>query len=66
MSDKEFLNLETEVKNLITISKQLKESNLNLLKKNEELSTKQKLQAQVLETSSKKIDGYSLPYLWFR
>tara|TARA_B100001123_G_C15338804_1_gene1033888 strand:+ start:3067 stop:3264 length:198 start_codon:yes stop_codon:yes gene_type:complete len=56
MSDKEFLNLETEVKNLITISKQLKESNLNLLKKNEELSTKQKLQAQVLETSSKKIE----------
>ena len=56
MSDKEFSNLETEVKNLITISKQLKESNLNLLKKNEELSTKQKLQAQVLETSSKKIE----------
>ncbi|MBI80753.1 MAG: hypothetical protein CMD85_01895 [Gammaproteobacteria bacterium] len=56
MSDKEFLNLETEVKNLITISKQLKESNLNLLKKNEELSAKQKLQAQVLETSSKKIE----------
>ena len=56
MSDKEFLNLETEVKNLTTISKQLKESNLNLLKKNEELSTKQKLQAQVLETSSKKIE----------
>ena len=56
MSDKEFLNLETEVKNLITISKQLKESNLNLLKKNEELSTKQKLQAQDLETSSKKIE----------
>ena len=56
MSDKEFLNLETEVKNLITISNQLKDSNLNLLKKNEELSTKQKLQAQVLETSSKKIE----------
>lgn len=56
MSDKEFLNLETEVKNLITISKQLKESNLHLLKKNEELSRKQKLQTQVLETSSKKIE----------
>ena len=56
MSDKEFLNLETQVKNLITISKQLKESNLNLLKKNEELSAKQKLQAHVLETSSKKIE----------
>jgi len=57
MSDKEFSNLETEVKNLITISKKLKESNLHLLKKNEELSRKQKLQTQVLETSSKKIEA---------
>ena len=34
MSDKEFLDLEVQVKNLIKLSKQLKESNIHLLKKN--------------------------------
>ena len=37
MSDKEFLDLEVQVKNLIKLSKQLKESNIHLLKKNKEL-----------------------------
>ena len=33
MSDKEFLDLEVQVKNLMKLSKQLKESNIHLLKK---------------------------------
>ena len=56
MSDKEFLDLEVQVKNLIKLSKQLKESNIHLLKKNKELSiTEQKL-SETLASSAKNIE----------
>ena len=41
MSDKEFLDLEVQVKSLINLSQQLKESNVHLLKKNKEFSIKE-------------------------
>ena len=56
MSDKEFLDLEVQVKNLIKLSKQLKESNIHLLKKNKELSIKEQKLSQTLTSSSKKIE----------
>ena len=48
MSDKEFLDLEVQVKNLIKLSKQLKESNIHLLKKNKELSIKEQKLSETL------------------
>ena len=56
MSDKEFLDLEVQVKNLIKLSKQLKESNIHLLKKNKELSIKEQKISQTLTSSAKKIE----------
>ena len=56
MSDKEFLDLEVQVKNLIKLSKQLKESNIHLLKKNKELSIKEQKLSETLTSSSKKIE----------
>ena len=56
MSDKEFLDLEVQVKNLIKLSKQLKESNIHLLKKNKELSIKEQKLSQTLTSSAKKIE----------
>jgi len=56
MSDKEFLDLEVQVKNLIKLSKQLKESNIHLLKKNKELSIKEQLLSETLTSSAKKIE----------
>ena len=56
MSDKEFLSLEVQVKNLIKLSKQLKESNIHLLKKNKELSIKEQLLSETLTSSAKKIE----------
>ena len=56
MSDKEFLDLEVQVKNLIKLSKQLKESNIHLLKKNKELSIKEQKLSETLTTSAKKIE----------
>ena len=56
MSEKEFLDLEAQVKNLIKISKQLKESNLHLLKKNKELSIKEQKLSETLVSSAKKIE----------
>ena len=56
MSDKEFLDLEVQVKNLIKLSKQLKESNIHLLKKIKELSIKEQKLSQTLTSSSKKIE----------
>ena len=41
MSDKEYLDLEVQVKNLIKLSNQLKESNIHLLKKNQALSIRE-------------------------
>ena len=56
MSDKEFLDLEVQVKSLIKLSQQLKESNLHLLKKNKELSTKEQKLSETLISSAKKIE----------
>ena len=56
MSDKEFLDLEVQVKNLIKLSKQLKESNIHLLKKNKELSIKERKLSETLTSSAKKIE----------
>ena len=56
MSDKEFLDLEVQVKNLIKLSKQLKESNIHLLKKNKELSIKDQKLSETLTSSAKKIE----------
>ena len=56
MSDKEFLSLEVQVKNLIKLSKQLKESNIHLLKKNKELSIKEQKLSETLTSSAKKIE----------
>ena len=56
MSDKEFLSLEVQVKNLIKLSKQLKESNIHLLKKNKELSIKEQKLSETLASSAKNIE----------
>ena len=56
MSDKEFLDLEVQVKNLIKLSKQLRESNIHLLKKNKELSIKEQKLSETLTSSAKKIE----------
>ena len=56
MSDKEFLDLEVQVKNLIKLSKQLKESNIHLLKKNKELSIKEQKLSETLSSSAKNIE----------
>ena len=56
MSDKEFLDLEIQVKNLIKLSKQLKESNIHLLKKNKELSIKEQKLSETLASSAKNIE----------
>ena len=56
MSDKEFLDLEVQVKNLIKLSKQLKESNIHLLNKNKELSIKEQKLSETLTSSAKKIE----------
>ena len=56
MSDKEFLDLEAQVKSLIKLSQQLKESNVHLLKKNKELSIKEQKLSETLISSAKKIE----------
>ena len=56
MSDKEFLDLEVQVQNLIKLSKQLKESNVYLLKKNKELSIKEQKLSETLASSTKKVE----------
>ena len=56
MSDKEFLDLEVQVKNLIKLSIQLKESNIHLLKKNKELSIKEQKLSETLTSSAKEIE----------
>jgi len=57
MSEKEFLDLEVQVKNLIKLSNQLKESNIHLLKKNKELSIKEQKLSETLASSAKKIEN---------
>ena len=56
MSDKEFLDLEVQVKSLIKLSQQLKESNVHLLEKNKELSIKEQKLSETLISSAKKIE----------
>ena len=56
MPDKEFLDLEVQVKSLIKLSQQLKESNVHLLKKNKELSIKEQTLSETLTSSAKKIE----------
>ena len=56
MSDKEFLDLEVQVKSLIKLSQQLKDSNVHLLKKNKELSIKEQKLSETLISSTKKIE----------
>jgi len=56
MSDKEFLDLEVQVKSLIKLSQQLKESNVHLLKKNKELSIKEQTLSETLTSLAKKIE----------
>ena len=56
MLDKEFLDLEVQVKSLIKLSQQLKESNVHLLKKNKELSIKEQTLSETLTSSAKKIE----------
>ena len=56
MSDKEYLDLEVQVKNLIKLSKKLKESNMHLLKKNTELSIKEQKLSETLTLSAEKIE----------
>ena len=56
MADKEFLDLEVQVQNLIKLSKQLKESNVYLLKKNKELSIKEQKLSETLASSTKKVE----------
>ena len=55
MSDKEFLDLEIQVKNLIKLSQQLKESNMHLLKKNTELAIREQKLYETLDSSAKRI-----------
>ena len=57
MSDKEFLDLEVQVKSLIKLSQQLKESNVHLLKKNKELSISEQTLSETLTSSAKKIEN---------
>ena len=56
MSDKEYLDLEVQVKNLIKLSNQLKESNIHLLKKNQALSIREQELSETLISSAKKIE----------
>ncbi len=56
MPDKEFLDLEIQVKNLIKLSQQLKEVNMHLLKKNSELTIREQKLSETLKSSSKRIE----------
>ena len=51
MSDKEFNALEDQVEKLVKLSKQLKESNTHLLKKNVDLAKREKELTMILNTS---------------
>ena len=51
MSDKEFNALEDQVEKLVKLSKQLKESNTHLLKKNVDLAKREKELTMILNTT---------------
>ena len=55
MSDKEFNALEDQVEKLVKLSKQLKESNTHLLKKNVDLAKREKELTMILNTSKRNI-----------
>ena len=55
MSDKEFKDLESQVRSLIKLSQQLKESNLYLLKQNNELSLRQQELTKTLNSTERRI-----------
>ena len=56
MSDKEFLDLEIQVKSLIKLSQQLKEANMHFLKKNSELTIREQKFSETLKSSAKRIE----------
>ena len=56
MVNKEFKELESQVKKLFKLSKQLKESNTYLLEKNADLAIKEQELTETLNSSRKKIE----------
>ena len=55
MADKDFNELESQVKKLVKLSKQLKESNTYLLEKNADLAISEQELTKTLNSSRKKI-----------
>tara|TARA_B100001245_G_scaffold197505_1_gene156624 strand:+ start:125 stop:322 length:198 start_codon:yes stop_codon:yes gene_type:complete len=56
MVNKEFDELESQVKKLVKLSKQLKESNTYLLEKNTDLAIREQELTETLNSSRKKIE----------
>jgi len=56
MVNKEFNALESQVKKLVKLSKQLKESNTYLLEKNADLAIREQELTETLNSSRKKIE----------
>ena len=56
MSDKEFNALESQVRMLVKLSKQLKESNNHLLKKNVNLTNREQELSKTLKSSKERIE----------
>tara|TARA_B100001013_G_scaffold210665_1_gene128125 strand:+ start:112 stop:309 length:198 start_codon:yes stop_codon:yes gene_type:complete len=56
MVNKEFDELESQVKKLVKLSKQLKESNTYLLEKNADLAIREQELTETLNSSRKKIE----------
>ena len=56
MVNKEFDELESQVKKLVKLSKQLKESNTYLLEKNTDLAIREQELTETLKSSRKKIE----------
>ena len=56
MVNKEFKELESQVKKLFKLSKQLKESNTYLLEKNSDLAIREQELTETLNSSRKKIE----------
>ena len=56
MADKDFNELESQVKKLVKLSKQLKESNTYLLEKNADLAIREQELTKTLNSSRKKIE----------
>ena len=56
MPDKEFDNLKKQVESLIVLSRKLKESNVHLIKKNNEISLKEQNLTKTLNIAKQKIE----------